>query len=325
MKVVHAAVLGALATLTAVEDAAAQSPCNTVAGVSSCVASDNLWPSANGDFTWVAPATSTPADSVALGATTTWIHRPIGLNVPSAAPNGTNVYVVEDAVQVHLVTSIGLHRRVSFDVAAPFIVHQTGAGTGFLTGAANELPRSAVGELRLGPTVALYHRRSFDLAGRLQVLAPTGSPYGFSRFDSVTLAPGLSAAFHRNRLRLGADVGARLRKAVELGNAIIGHQLSFGVAGSYDLLPRSWLSVGAEAFALVGLERQYVLGPNAAGEDTTGRPIVPAEWLLSFSSGRMLGGKVRARVGVGGGIPIPGTSDVTAPSLRTVASLSFTP
>jgi len=307
-------------------DALAQAgTCSPASGLTSCLPADNLWAHAHGAFAWVAPASPPAERELAVGVTTSWVHKPIGLTGSSAAPSGSTTYLVENAVTATLAASFGLTSRLAFDVAAPFTLYQSGAGLGVLTGSSEELPRSAVGEVRLGPSVTLLHRRELDLAARLQVVAPTGSPRGFSRFASITFAPGLSTTYRMGRVGLGADLGARLREAVTLGDAVIGHQVSLGLGATYDILGERWLTVGAEAVALFGLDARRSVGPDSTGADPGGEPLIPAEWLVSFATGRLLDGKLRARVGMGGALPTGGASDVTAPLLRTVALLSFTP
>jgi hypothetical protein len=318
------AIVACLAALTPSE-AMAQASCTPAPGLTTCLPSDNLWPSARGPFTWLAPAEGPTPGTFTFGVTTSWIHRPIGLVTSSADPAGKTTYVVENAVSAHLLASLGLTRRLAFDVATPFTLYQSGAGVGFATGSNEALPRSAVGELRFGPSVTLYHGASIDVAARVQILAPTGSPKGFSRFNSITFAPAVSASYRRGALGLAADVGARLRQPVEFGDAVVGKQVHVGIGATYALLRNDLLSVGAEAFALIGLEPQYGLGPDASGRDTSGSPLIPAEWLVSFTTGQLLEGKLKARVGMGGAIPTGSASDVTAPALRTVASLSFVP
>jgi hypothetical protein len=307
-------------------DALAQAgSCSPVSGVTSCLPADNLWAHAHGPFTWIAPAAPPGDQDLAVGLTTSWVHKPIGITGSAVEPSGTTTYLVENAVTATLAASLGLTSRLAFDVAAPFTLYQSGAGLGLVTGTTEEFPRSAVGELRLGPSVTLLRRKNFALASRLHVLAPTGSPRGFSRFASVTFAPGLSTTYRVGRFGLGADLGARLREAVTLGDAVIGHQVSLGLGATYDIIGERWLTVGAEAFALFGLDSRLTVGSAQGGADAGGEPLIPAEWLVSFATGRLLDGKLRARVGMGGAIPTGGASDVTAPLLRTVASLSFTP
>ncbi|MBM4357582.1 MAG: hypothetical protein FJ096_05665 [Deltaproteobacteria bacterium] len=325
MNALRVSTIVACLAVLAPSEAFAQASCTPAPGLTRCLPSDNLWPSARGSFAWLAPAEAAAPGTLTLGLTTSWIHRPIGLVSSAPDPAGKTTYVVENAISAHIAASVGLTRRLSFDVATPFTLYQTGAGVGFATGSEDALPRSAVGELRFGPSVTVYHRDAIDIAARFQVLAPTGSPKGFTRFNSVTFAPAMSASYRRGRLGLGADLGARIRDAVEFGDAVIGRQLSVGLGVNYDILCRDLLTVGGEVFALVSLDSQYGLGPNAAGLDTSGGALIPAEWLVSFTTGRLLDGKLKARVGVGGAIPTGSTSDVTAPALRTVGTLTFAP
>ena len=303
----------------------AQRACGSGIAPTTCLPADNLWPSAGGEFTWLAPATTTAARNVIFGVTTSWVYRPIALTVGSTAPEGATVYPVEHAIGAHLLATIGLSSRLNFDVAAPMTLYQSGAGVGFLTGSDAVLPRSASGDLRFGPSVSLIRGRAFNLAARVQVVAPTGSTDAFATFGSVTVAPGISAAYRYRAVQLGADIGARLRKSVEFADAVIGHQMTLGVGATIDLVPNALLTMGLEVFGLFGLEQQYTLGADATGRDDTGGPLIPAEWLATFSTARALEGKLRMRVGMGGALPTGTGSDVTAPALRTVASVSFTP
>lgn len=325
MKVRGFPLVAAALCMLAASEARAQRTCSPPSGVTTCLPSDNLWPSARGPFTWLAASDTLPSGKVSFGATTSWIYRPIGLEVASADPAGTRVYPVEHAVSLHLVASAGLGRRVTFDVAAPFIAYQTGAGTGFLTGDTSELPRSASGELRFGPTVALLRSTSASLSARAHVVAPTGSPGAFATYGETTVAPGVSGNLRLGRWGLGADLGARLRGPVEYANAVVGSQLTVGLGATFEVLPERWLTASAEAFALVGLTSQYDIGFDATGENRTGYPHIPAEWLVSFATRRLLDGKVGIRIGAGGSVPTGPASAVTAPAMRTVASVTIAP
>ena len=325
MRALGITALVASAAIFVASEAQAQLSCSPRPGLTTCLPADNLWPSARGPFTWLASANAPNPKSVSFNMTTSWVYRPIGMTVSSAAPEGTTHYPVEHAVSVHLLASLGVTSRLSFDVAAPMTVHQSGAGLGFLTGSDAPLPRSASGELRFGPSYALMHRDRVDLAARFQIVAPTGTHDAFATFGSATFAPGLSAAYRFCRFRFGADVGARIRKAVELADALVGTQVTVGAGAAYDILPNGGLTLGAEAFGLIGVDSQPPIGGNAGDEDSATRTLIPAEWHVSFATGRAMDGKLRLRVGMGGAIPTGATSDVTAPALRTVGSISFTP
>lgn len=323
--VVTCAVVASVIALTPADAMAQARGCERAPGLTSCLPADNLWANAHGPFTWLAPATPAPARELSVGFVTSWIYRPLGLTTSSADPTGTTTYVVDHAVTATLVANLGLTSRLSFDLAAPFTLYQSGAGLGFVTGEADELPRSAVGELRLGPSVALLRRPSLDVSARAQVLAPMGNPRGFSRSPSVTFATGVSGFYRVGAWGLGVDLGGRFREAVTFGDAVIGHQISIGLGATYDLLPHRWLTVGAEAFSLFALDSQRSLGADANEPDASSSLLMPTEWLVTFTTGRLLDGKLKARVGMGGAIPTGATSDVTAPALRTVAMLALTP
>ncbi len=325
MKALHGILVAASIALMAPAQAYGQLSCSPAIGLTTCLPADNLWPSARGPFTWLAPADTTLPGTVTFGATTSWVYRPIGLTVSSAAPGGTTTYPVEHAVSAHLLATLGLSSKLSFDVAAPMTLYQSGAGLGFLTGSPAVLPRSASGDLRFGPTLALVHYRGLDVAGRFAVVAPTGSSDSFATFGSVTFAPGVSAAYRRARLRLGTDIGARLRKPVQLGDAVIGQQLSLGLGASYELIPEAFLTLSVEAFGLIGLDGQYAVGATSPSKGISQGALVPAEWLVSFATAHALDGKLGVRVGMGGAIPTGNASPVTEPALRSVAAITFTP
>jgi hypothetical protein len=267
--------------------------------------------------------------NVAFGFVASWIYRPIGLNITSPDPEGANIYAVEHAVSAHLLATIGVTSRLAFDIDAPFTMFQSGASTSVVTGSDEELPRSAVGDLRFGPTIALFHRGGVDVAARLHVTAPTGNPRGFASSASATFGPGVSFAYSKSRFRFAADAGARIRKFAELGGAIVGNQVSTGIGASYDVLPASWLTIGAELFALFTLEQQVTQIADAASgtarEEPSGDPLIPAEWLLTFRTGHFAERRLRLTMGIGGLVPTGPTSDMTAPSLRAIASIAFVP
>ncbi len=324
------AVAAVLAVLPATE--ARADDCFPRTHLSTCLPADNLWPSASGPFTWLAPSSTVAPRTVAFGALLDYVYRPVGLTVASADPDGTAVYAVEHAITLHLLASIGVSSRLAFDVAAPIRLYQLGAGTGFATGSDDALPKSAVGDLRFGPVVSiLRHRgaRGLDLAARLHMLAPTGHPRAFISSPSATFAPGVSFSYWAGRVAVSADAGARIRNAVELGGGVVGTQISFGAGVSVEAVRQEWLRVAAEAFALFDIDRQTTQfsAPTRVtpDEEPNSLPLIPAEWMLSARSQHLLDGHLRATLGVGGLIPTGPTTAVTAPAFRAVASLGFVP
>ena len=89
--------------------AAAQQECEPRDGLGTCVASDNLWLHPGvGQF--LSQATS---EALAPGATTfgfapVFLHRPIGLTVSSADPDGTTIYAVENVFASTFLLGVGI-------------------------------------------------------------------------------------------------------------------------------------------------------------------------------------------------------------------------
>ena len=308
-----------------------QDACQPRDGLSTCLASDNLWPHAGGGR-WLSQApTDTTADgSAAFGFVPTFLYRPIGLRVASPDPEGTIIYAVETVLAASFLAGIGVGDRVELDIAAPVVLHQTGASKSDVVGSDEALPRSAVGDLRFGARLALIQRDAGQdgpaLAARFEMAAPTGQDNAFVGYSTATWAPGVSFDQRIGSLSLGVDAGARLRGAVELGGAAIGSQISTSLGVGYDILDDGWLSVGAEAFALFTLNEQRIQvavpGQSQPSEEP-GDPHIPAEWLLSVRSAGLVDGRFRVSLGGGGLIPTGSDSAVTAPAFRAVMALHY--
>ncbi len=287
----------------------------------------------------LAPANLAGSGDVTVGITTSWVHRPIGFRVPSPDPAGTTVYAVANRFGATFLTGIGVGERLQVNLAAPFAMFQEGASTSDLIGAEATLPRSAAGDLRFGiawqplvrpeldPSYPPTSRDGAALALRFDMVAPTGSKDSFATYSTATFAPGASFEYRVGRVTLGADVGARIRRYRQLATAVIGSQLSTSLAGGVDILADGWLSAQLEAFALFTFHQQFeqVTEPGAfdAEQVPSGRPHIPAEWLLSVQTAGLIDGRLRATLGAGSAIPTGSESAVTAPAFRGVASIRY--
>ncbi len=306
-----------------------ENPCQPSDGLSTCIASDNLWPYGGGGR-WLSQApTSTVPGGAAFGFVNSYLHRPIGLVVASPDPAGTRVFAVEHALSATLLTAVGVNRWLHLDLAMPMMLFQEGASKADVVGSDQALPRSAVGDLRFGSHVALLPNRpaGVGLAVRFQMTAPTGQRDAFVSSPSASFAPGVSADCTLGALSLGVDVGARLRRFTQLAGTLVGNQLSASLGVSYDLLPDDWLSLNLEAFALFTLAEQIelVVEPGAleATEATSSDPHIPAEWLLTVRTAGALDGKLSAHLGGGSFIPTGPSTDMTTPALRVVAAVQY--
>ncbi len=322
-----------LALTTASEARAADDACQPRDGLSTCLTTDNLWPHAGGG-PWLgqAPTDTTAADSIAFGLVSTFLHRPVGLRVPSPDPDGTTIYAVEHVLGTSLLCALGLTERLQVSLSQPFVLYQEGAGKADVVGSDDPLPRSAVGDLRFGTAVSLLQRGPQDdgpgLSARFEMTAPTGQDNAFVSSPSAVYAPGASLDYHIGDFALGLDVGARFRRPVDFANIQIGNQISAGLGVGYEVLDDGWLSVNLEAFALFTLAEQIKLVHDPyelTATEEPGDPHIPAEWLLSVRTAALLDGRLRASLGGGSFIPTGSTSAVTTPAFRAVMALHFAP
>src|SRR5262249_54181703 len=116
------------------------------------------------------------------------------------------------------------------------------------------------------------------LAPRLELALPLGADDAFTSAGAFTFAPGIGAELRLGRLALGADAGARLRRAVDFGAGRFGSERSAALGVAFDLVARERLTLAAEIFALPSL----VGSTSARGERADARlTSLPAEWLAS--------------------------------------------
>ncbi len=317
--------------LGAARPAAAQQECEPRDGLSTCVASDNLWTHPGGGrFLSQATSESLEPGSATFGFTPVFLHRPIGLRVSSADPEGTTIYAVENVFAATFLLGVGITDRLRATVAAPVMLYQTGASKADVVGSDDVLPRSAMGDVRFGLGFTALPRAPGEdgvgLAGRFQLAAPSGQPDAFSGYGSTTFAPGVVADYRIGDLTLAVDVSARIRRAVTLATATIGPQIVASVGAGYDILDDGWLSVNLETWALFGTagQRQLTEQPGAEPpEEEAGPAHIPMEWMLSIRTAALLDGRFRASLGGGTFIPTASSFAVTTPAFRTALSLSY--
>jgi hypothetical protein len=312
--------------------AAQEDPCQPDDRLSTCIASDNLWIHP-GSFRQLsaAPAETVPAGSVTAGVAVGYLHRPIGLTISSANPDGTTVYAVENVVSSTVTLGVGITDRLQFNLAAPAVLLQEGAAKADVVGSDEVLARSAVGDFRFGTSLGVLRREAdrdgVALALRFDMAAPTGDEGAFAGAPSATFAPGASVDGRIGRVRLGVDVGARLKDDTVLADAVIGSQVSASLGGSVAALDDGLLTIGLEAFGLLTIHRQLERSVDPVSfeveEESTGDMHLPAEWLLSVHNDQLLDGAVRFSLAGGSFIPTGSKVPVTTPAFRFMSSMQY--
>jgi hypothetical protein len=303
---------------------AQENPCVPRDRFSTCIASDNLWPHPGGDrFVSQAP-TQLPAEgAITFGLVPTFYLRPIGFEVASPDPDGSTVFGVDRALAGHFLLAIAPADRLQLSLVVPAILYQDGAGKSDIVGSEEDLPRSALGDMRFGAYYAFFSRDGDGpgLSGRFEMAAPIANEQAFAGYRSATWSPGLAFDYRLGRVLVGADVGARLRQPSRLGGATLGHQLSASLGVGVDILADGWLSAGAELWALFTLHKQEEIVRAPGGRDTqveAAPPHIPMEWLATVRTAGFFEGQLRMLAGAGTLIPTAEHTAVTSPAFRAV-------
>lgn len=305
--------------------------------VSPCINSDILWPHAGpARFVSVGSTETVAPQQLGFGLVTTVLSRPIVLHVPTPGPNGSDQNAVDNQVNGTFLWAYGITQHLQLDLAVPLTFIQSGAGLSPITGG-DQLKDTAVRDLRFGATYAILpHSRlppeewpeHFGLAARLEVSAPTGDVDQLASDGDGVFMPSLSADWRQDRLFVGAELGARLRRTHQLETARIGPQLVTALGVGYDFLPRELLTGVLEAWALPTFADQDI---NTV-DPTTGVPIrtggggmiAPAEWQLSARTAPLHGGDFSIQLGGGSLLPLTDAA-ITMPRFRFTLGVRWAP
>lgn len=311
--------------------------------VNTCINADTFWPNPGPSrFAAVSGTETVGRGLVGFGLVASYQSRPIILRVASPGPNGSDQSVVDDQVNGNFLFAYGVTDRLQLDFGLPLTFAQDGAGTSPLTGG-RALRDTAVRDLRFGFAYALVPRvrmdpvkaaaeggagRSWSVAARFGVSAPTGDQSDFAGERTAVFIPSIAADYRIDRLFFGADVGVRARPVTEFAGARVGTQLTTAAGAGFDILDRELLSVLLEARAYWNFAEQHQTTQSAFGIQSQPRKedryIFPAEWLLGVRSAPILGGDVSFYAGGGGPIPL-GPDAITVPRYRFVLGATYAP
>lgn len=310
--------------------------------VSTCVNSDTFWPNPGPSlFTAVGSTQTVTEGQVGFGLVTSYQSRPLLLDVPSPGPGGTRQFVVDNQVTGNFLWAYGITSRLQLDVALPLTFGQSGAGTSPVTGG-DELRSTALRDLRYGLAFGIIPRdrtdplkaakegglgKSLAVAARMTFVAPTGDSKELAGDRTAVVAPSISADYRVSRAVIGADLGARLRPVTEFAGTRVGTQISTALGVGYEILDRELLTVMLEGRALFNLPEQRTVTQSAFGlaaQETNGKRIIPAEWMLSARTAPLLGGDVAFTLGGGGPLPLRDGSAFT-PRFRFLLGVVYAP
>jgi OOP family OmpA-OmpF porin len=305
--------------------------------LSTCIDDDTLWPHGGASHFFSIGATDTvEAGTVGFGISTSYLSRPITLQLSTPGPGGTAYDVIDNQVNGSFLWSYGMTDRLEIDLVLPVTFGQNGVGTNPITGGPpqNALSGTATRDLRFGIAYALVKREpvdpyapteagrpsgdGFGVALRFEMSAPTGDTGEFASNGTGVWLPGVSADYRYGHFFAGAELGARLRPTQQFEGARIGSQGYVALGAAWDVLQRELLTIGLEGFALPTFADQGSSATSATG----GGAIVPAEWLLSARTSPMFGGDLQIQLGGGGSLPFTG-DPITSPRFRFALSIRY--
>ncbi len=308
-------------------------PCDSSASVSPCFDADALWlPTGATHF-----ATLPSARPLAEGAATLLLGaglalEPAMLSAPSPDPEGREIHVVETTTTVTIGVGFGLGYGLGVTAELGFVPYQQGAGVEAVTAQqAPPLASAAVRDPRLSLSYTALGRNPDDplaVSARLGLAPPFGDETLLAGAAGPTFVPALTLEAETGLFVFGADLGLRLRRAVDFGTVRKGSEGVFGAASAVRVLSSPELLFGIEAWLRPGLSG------SPPGTDPDALDL-PAEWLASTVFAWDPKGPFSLTAAGGSGLPLSkgptgsGESEsfagVTAPSFRALLALRFTP
>jgi hypothetical protein len=331
---------GQLSDSTLAARAAQAAECASAAGFSPCFDANTLWlPAGRASFLSMPDTRLTGAGQVGFGVASELLHQPLLLRVASPDRDGRDVHVLDYALDVSYFLSFGLARNLEASLLTSLRAYQYGAGIGGIASqSAPPLTHNAVRDPRIGISYSLDEALAlpgFGLRLGVDLTLPLGDRSAFATERSFVVMPNATFGFRRGALSLSAELGARLRQAVDFAGVRLNDQGFVALGVAVEVLKPGWLSVSAEAFGLP---------PFGDSRGSAASPLVsevrlfPAEWLVGVHSCFGQRGPWTLTLAGGGGIPLssetrdssngPRTSHfvgMTTPDFRSLLLLRFAP
>lgn len=321
-------VLGAM-----LASAVARADCQPENGLSPCLDANSLW-LATGKTRWFG-LNAEPAlapGRVAVGVAVQLLESPLRFVVPSPDVGGREVLALDEVVEQDTLLAVGLGKQLELGVALAVILYQRGAGSaGLDTQRGAPVPSAAVRDPRLSLAFFQELTSSLALKPRIELSVPLGDGNAYASSGALSVAPALPFTWSAGRVALAAELGLRLRPAVELGSLRWGSQGGFGLGAAVDVLPRRWLALAAEGFWLGSLIDDDTARAKSLGVSSN---VAVAEWLVSARSYPEQGAPWSIALGAGGGLPVSSQTNAgdsehftapTSPRLRLLAEIRYAP
>ncbi len=223
--------------------------------------------------------------------------------------------VVEHQLAMNVTLALGLFDRVVLFAGLPATLYSEGSD---MAPAGARADGTAVGDPYLGARVRLFGEREdvFALGLQLALTFPladaAASDQMYTGERSVTFVPKLMGELRLldRRLRIGLNLGARIREGTDLTSLRVGHELTYGL-GVIGVVVPDVFDVVAELYGATGFETLNDRG------GFFGRESSPAEVILGVRVHPIC----EMEVGLAGGTGI--TRGYGAPDLRGVLTIGY--
>ena len=207
------------------------------------------------------------------GARTSYLARPLTLQVPSPAPSGYSTVVVEGVLITEFLAGLGFKNGWDLGIGFGAHVYQWGPGKRALTGEPDRLTSFAATDPRFeigwaSPKATFYYRPF------AAIHLPLGNPEAFSGEKSPRIEAGMTASSNSDWIEWAAQAALRYRAPIDFSAITWGSQLHLAGGVMVHLSP---------AFVL-GPEIHWlpVLNSQRTPEGENGGRVMPAEALATL-------------------------------------------
>jgi hypothetical protein len=307
--------------------------CRPANGTTPCIDANSLWLATGAAHLLTLPEpTALPRGKVGLTLAAQLLKRVLTVDLPSPAPEGREVRLVEQVLEHDLLLAAGLGNRFELGLALAVILRQSGTGSEGLTSQRGDsLDKAATRDPRLSLGYAAALTPSLGVKPRLELSLPLGNRSAYASTGSVVLAPAFPAQWRFGPATASAELALRLRRSVELGSIRWGSQAVTTLGLSLEVLPHELAVLGAELLLFPSLVDASSARAKTLALETR---LLPAEWLLSVRSRPHADEPWTAALAAGAGLALSSDSSPagerrfvapTSPGLRVLAEVRYTP
>ncbi len=140
--------------------------------------------------------------------------------------------LVDRRLTTGLVGSIALFDRVQIGAGLDLVGYQHGSDN---SPTMEDLPKAGLGDARLVAKLVVSRVGFLDVAFVPTLTVPAGSARGYLREDGVTFAPAVAVSGVRDRLRVAANLGYRLKPRVEVAGLVNDDEVFARVGAGFSL------------------------------------------------------------------------------------------